>query len=152
MIRRTDDERGFTLIELMVVVLIIGLLIAIALPTYLGARSRAVNKATMSDLRTALAASKVHFTDGATYTGFDVPTAQSIEPHLAWVGDVSPAVQSIAIAEANGDDVDLVSQTSTGLYLCLSEISAIGGGVHYGMGATFSDVDTSAECFVASPP
>ena len=49
--RSSDD--GFTLIELMVVVLIIAILLAIAVPTYLGARSRANDRAVQSNLRNA---------------------------------------------------------------------------------------------------
>ena len=47
----------------MVVVLIIGILIAIALPTFLGARERAQNRAAQSSLRNALAAAKTAYTD-----------------------------------------------------------------------------------------
>ena len=54
--RRLQGERegGFTLIELMVVVLIIAILIAIAIPTFLGARTRAQNRAAQASLRNAL--------------------------------------------------------------------------------------------------
>ena len=56
--RRLQGERegGFTLIELMVVVLIIAILIAIAIPTFLGARTRAQDRAAQASLRNALVA------------------------------------------------------------------------------------------------
>ena len=65
---RRDDEEGFTLIELMVVVLIIAILIAIAIPTFLGARQRAQDRAAQSDLRNGLTAEKTFYTDGESYS------------------------------------------------------------------------------------
>src|SRR5437016_2774771 len=58
-----DDERGFTLIELMVVVLIIAILIAIAIPTFLGTRGKAKTRQAQSNLRNAFTASKTVYSD-----------------------------------------------------------------------------------------
>ena len=85
LIQRSErEERGFTLIELMVVVLIIAILIAIAIPTFLGARQRAQDRAAQSNVRNALTAEKTFFTDGQAYTGSAASLA-AIEPSLTYV-------------------------------------------------------------------
>src|SRR5579884_1078261 len=84
-----SDEEGFTLIELMVVVLIIGILLAIAIPTFLGARDRANDRSAQSNLRNALSAEKVIYTDNENYADTSVATdlaaLQNAEPSLQWV-------------------------------------------------------------------
>jgi prepilin-type N-terminal cleavage/methylation domain-containing protein len=77
--RQGEREGGFTLIELMVVVLIIAILIAIAIPTFLGARSRAQDRAAQASLRNALVAAKSIHTDSQDYSKA-VKTSASNDP------------------------------------------------------------------------
>ena len=115
--RRRDEEQGFTLIELMVVVLIIAILIAIAIPTFLGARARAQDRAAQSDLRNALTAEKTVYTDGQTYDG-SAANMKTVEPSLSWttVGTVTAKITlSVGDAVTAGDKgVVCISEASKG--------------------------------------
>lgn len=62
------SEAGFTLIELMMVVLIIAILITVLIPTFFGARDRANDRATQSSLRNAATAAKAVYVDNQDYT------------------------------------------------------------------------------------
>ena len=87
--RHKSEEEGFTLIELMVVVLIIAILIAIAIPTFLGARQRANNRAAQSSLRNALTAAKTLFTDNNDYTSAGATAVAGVEPSLTFVDNAT---------------------------------------------------------------
>lgn len=93
------DDKGFTLIELMVVVLIIAILIAIAIPTFLGARERAQDRGAQSNLRNALTAAKVLYADDGDYLTSASSTTQmaAVEPSLSFITGASTTLGVISI-------------------------------------------------------
>jgi len=148
---RLNKEEGFTLVELMVVVLIIAILIAIAIPTFLGARERAQDRAAQSNLRNALTSAKVHYTDEENFSdgaGGDVTVAllNAIEPSLTFVaGAASPVLFDVGFlvennsAVADRQIITFSSYSASGTSFCISDTLTNGlnpSGTTYGADLT----------------
>ena len=115
-------DGGFTLIELMVVVLIIAILIAIAIPTFLGAQDRARDRSAQSDLRNAVTAAKTVATDngGRFLNDADLPIAQGdmpdVEPAINFDDTLATTDLMYIWTEADGDYVVFVKASASGKY------------------------------------
>jgi type IV pilus assembly protein PilA len=66
---RKKNRTGFTLIELMIAIAIIGILVSIAIPQFTAYKVKGYNAASKSDLKNAYTVAQAYFTDnpGATF-------------------------------------------------------------------------------------
>ncbi|MEO8265857.1 MAG: prepilin-type N-terminal cleavage/methylation domain-containing protein [Ilumatobacteraceae bacterium] len=118
-----DEDKGFTLIELMVVVLIIAILLAIAIPTFLGAQNKAKDRSAQSSARNALTNAKTIFADTGVYTGVTAILLQASEPSLTFIQAVAASDSSTGPKSVSMKTTDtawygaVLSDTSTCFYI-----------------------------------
>ena len=140
--RGLNKDEGFTLIELMVVVMIIAVLIAIAIPSFLGFRSSAQDRSAQSELRNVLLAEKAFWLDNGDYTE-TAGDITSFEPNAVVNADPTLGV-TLDLRDADSDIVCLTRTADSGNTFSIWESST--AGTFYGA----TDL-TAADCPAAAP-
>jgi type IV pilus assembly protein PilA len=134
--RGLNREDGFSLIELMVVVMIIAILIAIAIPSFLGFRKNAQDRAAQSDLRTVLLAQNAFQLETGAFTT-DEADILAFEAN-APVGEALPAVEIFVIDGNLCLERESLSGENFGVYVVLN------GPTYYGSNAAGGEACATA--------
>jgi prepilin-type N-terminal cleavage/methylation domain-containing protein len=130
---RRQDETGFTLIELMVVVLIMGILMAIAIPTFLSTQGSANDASAKSNATNAFTGEKAYYEDNQVFIDAgSAAVSVTLDSQLPWVNAVGAATSQKVSAQVGAFAAAAFTEVAAGAT---------------GQGLLIEDLSKSGTCF-----
>jgi len=112
--RAKRGQKGFTLIELMIVVAIIGILAAIAIPQFASYRKKSYNTQAKAELKSYYTACQAYFADSPTTANCSLTTVENTFKPSATIQFTTVAGQIMNGAKAKHTSGDVTYSLATG--------------------------------------
>ncbi len=111
------NEAGYTLLELMVVILIVGILVSLAMVTYAGVQNNGYDTEAKANLHNGVTAAKAYFTTNeSSFVGLDAATMSIEVPGINFRDGATPGDANtvyLSGVSASGYTLRVLSQSGT---------------------------------------
>lgn len=148
--RGNQAQRGFTLVEVLLVTAVIAVLLVIAIPAFLGAKGRAQDRSAQVSLRIAITNAKALYADSESFAKVTVATLGTAEPSLKFTSSPSTGPNVVSVHSGAGG-IALAAQSKSGVCYIVGDAANAAGTVFRNLGSTSCDPSSIARLPDAVP-